>query len=56
MKARKRFHVNIYSKKYKFTKGYYRTNNLLLIIWLKIKSIFKGDRCLIYDLKKGNYI
>ena len=53
MKKRKRVHVNTYSRKYKFTNGYYRTNNILFIIWLKIKSFIKGDGCLIYDLKKG---
>ena len=56
MKKRKRFHVNTYSKKYKFTNGYYRTNNILFIIWLKVKSFITGDGCLIYDLKKGKTI
>lgn len=56
MKARKRFHVNTYSKKYRFTTGYYRTNNILFIIWLKFISIFRGYRCLIYDLKRGKMI
>ena len=46
---RKRFHVITYNKKYKFRNGYYRTNNLLFILWIRIKTFFKNEN----DLKKG---
>lgn len=52
----KRYQISVYSRKYKFTTRYYESNNILFICYLKLKSFFTNDKCLIYDIKRGKYL